>query len=155
MQARIAWALAGLVLASLPVHADHRYGGSYSGIYVGAAPFGYWHGAGFGYGYAYGHPYRPFWGFGPPGFGLQVAVAPRPARGPAAGPQAAGAERLFVYPAAGQSERQAADDRYECHVWASDRSGYDPTLGRGSRTEIDDYRRAFVACLEGRDYVVK
>ena len=70
-------------------------------------------------------------------------------------PQAPAAEKLFVYPAAGQSEQQAADDRYDCHVWASDRSGYDPTLGRGSAVEVDDYRRAFIACLEGRGYVVK
>jgi outer membrane lipoprotein SlyB len=36
-------------------------------------------------------------------------------------------ERLFVYPAAGQSESQLADDRYACHVQALQASGFDPT----------------------------
>jgi hypothetical protein len=62
---------------------------------------------------------------------------------------------LYVYPAGGQSEEQLADDRYECHVWSVDSTGFDPTLGAGSREEADDYGRAFTACMEGRGYVVR
>ena len=36
-------------------------------------------------------------------------------------------ERMFIYPAAGQSESQLADDRYACHERASRESGFDPT----------------------------
>jgi uncharacterized protein YcfJ len=36
-------------------------------------------------------------------------------------------ERLFVYPASGQSEQQLADDRYACHEQAVHASGFDPT----------------------------
>lgn len=62
---------------------------------------------------------------------------------------------LYVYPAGGQSEERLADDRYECHVWSVDSTGFDPTLGAGSKDEADDYARAFTACMEGRGYVVR
>jgi len=64
-------------------------------------------------------------------------------------------QALYVYPAAGQSQAQMAEDRYQCHVWAADASDYDPTLGAGTRAEAESYGRAFTACMEGRDYVVK
>ncbi|MGV8825051.1 hypothetical protein [Methylibium petroleiphilum] len=32
-----------------------------------------------------------------------------------------------VYPAKGQSAKQADQDRYECHDWAREQSGFDPT----------------------------
>ena len=63
--------------------------------------------------------------------------------------------KLYVYPAAGQSEAQTSEDRYQCHVWAADQSGHDPTLGAGSRDDAESYTRAFTACMEGRNYVVK
>lgn len=65
--------------------------------------------------------------------------------------------RLIVYPNKGQSEEQQAKDRYECHLWAVSESNVDPTLENQSftQTEIEDYRRAMTACLEGRDYTVK
>ena len=34
--------------------------------------------------------------------------------------------RVYVYPAAGQSEAQLERDRYECHVWAVKQTGFDP-----------------------------
>ncbi len=37
------------------------------------------------------------------------------------------AQDLFVYPAKGQSNEQLATDRYECHRWAVQESGFDPT----------------------------
>lgn len=68
---------------------------------------------------------------------------------------------LFVYPRAGQSAEQQASDRFECHEWAADQTGYDPTLTGGgvsaqSRTQKrSDYLRAMTACLEARGYSVR
>ncbi|HSG66737.1 MAG TPA: glycine zipper 2TM domain-containing protein [Gammaproteobacteria bacterium] len=36
-------------------------------------------------------------------------------------------ERLMIYPAAGQSDEALGRDRYECHVWAVEQSGFDPS----------------------------
>jgi hypothetical protein len=65
--------------------------------------------------------------------------------------------RLIVYPNKGQDEEQQAKDRYECHRWAVDESGIDPTLEDEEFAEEDSdiYRRAIAACLEGRGYTVK
>jgi hypothetical protein len=35
--------------------------------------------------------------------------------------------RVMVYPAQGQSPEQLERDRYDCHVWAVQQSGYDPS----------------------------
>lgn len=35
--------------------------------------------------------------------------------------------RMFVYPARGQTEDQLERDRYECHTWAVQQSGFDPS----------------------------
>jgi len=70
-------------------------------------------------------------------------------------------EKLFIYPKQGQSEKQQAEDRYQCHQWAVDQSGYDPTRVGGSVPEEEyfnkraDYQRAMKACLEARGYSVK
>lgn len=67
----------------------------------------------------------------------------------------------MVYPARGQSPEQQGTDEYECHVWAVDRAGFDPTLaGLGQGPEGDEvlrgnYVRALTACLEGRGYSVR
>lgn len=37
------------------------------------------------------------------------------------------AQDLYVYPAKGQSDEQLAKDRYECHRWAVQESGFDPS----------------------------
>jgi len=34
---------------------------------------------------------------------------------------------VYAYPNAGQSEQQQAQDRFECHQWAVQQSGFDPT----------------------------
>lgn len=34
---------------------------------------------------------------------------------------------LYIYPKNGQSEKQQKRDRYECHVWAADQTGFDPS----------------------------
>ncbi|MGO9931534.1 MAG: glycine zipper 2TM domain-containing protein [Steroidobacteraceae bacterium] len=36
-------------------------------------------------------------------------------------------QRVFVYPAQGQSPQQADRDRYECHNWAVQQTGVDPS----------------------------
>jgi len=70
-------------------------------------------------------------------------------------------EDIFVYPKAGQSPEQTAKDRYECHRWAADQTGFDPTRPEGgvpsdqARSSREDYFRAMTACLEGRDYSVR
>ena len=35
--------------------------------------------------------------------------------------------RIMVYPAQGQSPEQLERDRYECHVWAVQQTGFDPS----------------------------
>ena len=43
---------------------------------------------------------------------------------------------MYIYPAAGQSSEQQRQDRYECHVWASDQTGFDPSnMNNGAVTE--------------------
>ena len=67
----------------------------------------------------------------------------------------------FIYPRHGQSEAQQAEDRYECHRWAREQTGFDPTrpMGDGSSAQVEavrsDYYRAMGACLDGRGYTVR
>jgi len=67
------------------------------------------------------------------------------------------ADQWFVYPSKGQSQQQAANDRYECNRWATSESGYDPELRthRNPETGYVNYGRALSACLEGRGYTVR
>lgn len=93
-----------------------------------------------------------------PGAGGATAVvtpaAPLPQSDPAAHPN----DSMFVYPKNGQNEQQQAKDRYECHRWAVKETGYDPTQPLGGVSEAQslgkrgDYRRAMMACLNGRGY---
>ena len=39
---------------------------------------------------------------------------------------------VFVYPNNGQNPEQQSQDRYECHVWAANQSGFDPSAYYGS-----------------------
>jgi hypothetical protein len=148
---RTTWiaAVAGLAaLFSLPASADHWHHG---GPYVS-----------FGYSYGYPWGYRPFYDrfYDPwfyPGVGVGVRIdhtRDRDARTADRGAEQK-ALKMYVYPAAGQSAEQLSKDRYDCHVWASDQSGYDPTLGAGKKDDAESYTRAFTACMEGRNYVVK
>jgi len=114
-----------------------------------------------GFGYPY-YPYRPYWGpygypWGPT-FGFGVTVAPQPHSHEQPSQQSSGQQqgiKMYVYPAAGQSEAQTSEDRYQCHVWATNQSGYDPTMGAGKREDAEGYSRAFSACMAGRNYVVR
>ncbi|MFZ5523365.1 MAG: DUF6515 family protein [Pseudomonadota bacterium] len=68
---------------------------------------------------------------------------------------------LFIYPKQGQSEAQQSSDRYECHRWGVDQTGYDPTQPGGNvapeqqANKFEDYQRAMKACFEGRGYSVQ
>ncbi len=72
-----------------------------------------------------------------------------------------GGDDVFVYPKNGQNEAQQNTDRYECHAWAVEKTGFDPTRPQGNveESQIDskraDYRRAEGACLDARGYSVK
>lgn len=72
-----------------------------------------------------------------------------------------GNERLFIYPRHDQGAERQASDEYECHRWAAQQSGFDPTgaaTGQGTMVSThgrSDYRRAQAACLEGRGYTVR
>lgn len=68
---------------------------------------------------------------------------------------------VFIYPKNGQSEEDQARDKYECHKWAQNESGFDPTQVNGgvppeqANGKRAAYQRAMGACLEGRGYSVK
>jgi hypothetical protein len=68
---------------------------------------------------------------------------------------------VFVYPKNGQSDEDQARDKYECHKWAQNESGFDPTQANGgvspdqTNPKRAQYQRAMGACLEGRGYSVK
>jgi hypothetical protein len=146
MRALLVAAVGAALFWSLPAAAGHWHVSPHFGFGIGVGgPYPYygpWYGPQIGVGVRVGGPYYP----GPHGSAPPPASSPAPAQG---------ALKLYVYPAAGQSEAQTADDRYQCHTWAADQSGYDPTLGAGSRDEAEGYSRAFTACMEGRNYVVR
>lgn len=43
---------------------------------------------------------------------------------------------LVIYPLRGQSQGQQRRDRYECHQWAVDQSGFDPATMSQTPTEV-------------------
>jgi hypothetical protein len=92
----------------------------------------------------------------PPPAGYQPSAAPGPAGGgPAggAGPTTGVGSDVYVYPRNGQSEQQTNTDRYECHSWAANQTGFDPTRSaQGGTGTLPDYRRAMIACLDARGY---
>src|ERR1700723_1951628 len=63
-----------------------------------------------------------------------VTPPPRTYAVPAPPPQ-----RVFVYPAHGQSPEQTERDRYECHIWGVQQTAADP-----SRADASPYERVVV-----------
>ncbi len=126
----------GLTVTFLPAH--------YTTIWVGGIP----------YYYAGGTYYT--WA---PQRSVYVVTAPPPQQEVVE--EATQPGRLFIYPKQGQSEQKQATDRYECHSWASQQSGFDPTLSGGgvaaeeNASRRADYNRAMKACLEARGYSVQ
>jgi opacity protein-like surface antigen len=83
-----------------------------------------------------------------------VAQSPAPPPGQAAG-------GISISPKNGQTLQQQASDRYACHSWAKNQTGFDPTRPGGGVAQNEEasrrseYRRAISACLEGRGYTVQ
>lgn len=50
----------------------------------------------------------------------------------------AGAQDIFIYPNNGQTSEQQAQDRYECHVWAVDQTGFDPSKALAALPQAPD-----------------
>ena len=148
------------------------WGGLGYGLFFGALPFYYstlwWDGV--PYYYAAGDYYMWNGAVGeyetvrpPPGLESQVAA------------QEPSVTNIFAYPKNGQSAEQQARDRYECHRWAIDQTGFDPTQPGGVAAadstkpgaataaattaewpaKRQEYVRAQTACLEGRGYSVR
>jgi hypothetical protein len=152
----------------------------------GHAPWGRTGTGGYGYygrGYYGYHPYYSFVGWLPPYYSTfwwggipyyfadntyflwdanvgQYQVVPPPP-GADESTDAAATGEPYVYPSAGQSAEQQSTDRYECHRWATDQTGFDPTQTNGgvspeaAGSASEAYRRAEAACLTGRGYTVQ
>ena len=86
------------------------------------------------------------------------ANADEPSPPPGGAPAAQ--DDIIVYPKNGQSKEQQAADQYECHGWAKNQTGFDPTQPGGGVQSGDvdrsrnSYNRAMSACLQGRGYQV-
>jgi len=52
------------------------------------------------------------------------------------------AQQLFIYPLRGQSPQQQQQDRFECHQWAAQQTGFDPCWARLRRRRRRRRRRA-------------
>ena len=69
------------------------------------------------------------------------------------GGAASGGSDVYLYPRNGQSDEQTQKDRYECHSWSVNQTGFDPTRSsHQSSGSVADYRRAMIACLDARGY---
>jgi hypothetical protein len=83
----------------------------------------------------------------------QVPPAGAPGQSaPLAAPMGGGSGEVYLYPRNGQSDAQTQNDRYECHSWAVNQTGFDPTRSAGQSGNAADYRRAMIACLDARGY---
>jgi hypothetical protein len=51
-------------------------------------------------------------------------------------PNAAWAQGLMIYPSKGQSQQQQSRDRYECHTWAVQQTGFDPTNPQMAQSSV-------------------
>lgn len=71
-------------------------------------------------------------------FALSACVTPPP-RVVAVAPPPAAPQKIFVYPSNGQTAEQTDRDRYECHIWAVQQTGVDP-----SRPDASPYERVVV-----------
>jgi hypothetical protein len=129
----------GLYFASLPLY--------YSTYYWGGVPYYY---ADNTY-YVYDPNVQQYETVAPPpGLEAQTGAAGGPAGGPPAGTD------LIAYPKNGQTPDQQAKDKFECHQWAANQTGYDPTTGAAApANKRPDYMRAQAACLDGRGYSVQ
>jgi hypothetical protein len=84
-----------------------------------------------------------------PDYGQPTA---QPMAAPVSAPTGGGTGEVFLYPRNGQSDAQTQNDRYECHSWAANQAGFDPTRSGQQSGNAGDYRRAMIACLDARGY---
>jgi hypothetical protein len=71
------------------------------------------------------------------------------AAAPPAGSGDSAAGQIFMYPKNGQSDELQSTDKRECQEWAAGQTATQAGSGTASGS---DYRRAMMACLEGRGY---
>jgi hypothetical protein len=146
-------------------HGGYWYRPGYRGWIISAPPYGafvpwlpwgytsFWYG-----GFPYYHYNNVYYVYRDVDRGYEV-VQPPP--GAEAAVSQAQADNLYVYPKNGQGPEQQATDRYECHRWATEQTGFDPTLAGGGVPQEEtgqrraDYLRAMTSCLEGRGYSVR
>ena len=67
-------------------------------------------------------------------FGVSIFLALRP---PIAGAQT----DMFIYPAKGQNQAQQDKDRYECHSWAVQQTGFDPSKSQNTNSQPSQQRQ--------------
>lgn len=128
----------GVVITTLPPY--------YSTVWIGGLP------------YYYANDVYYSWNAAQNGY---VVVEPPADADHPTSPPSAGGDDMFIYPKNGQTSEQQAADRYECHSWAKQQTGFDPTQPAGGVAANDPsrnraaYDRAMSACLTGRGYEVK
>jgi YMGG-like Gly-zipper len=62
------------------------------------------------------------------------------------------AQELYIYPSKGQSQAQQDKDRYECHTWAVQQTGFDPSkpqTGQSSTSASNQYQPSQPHVLKG------
>jgi hypothetical protein len=172
---KVAWVILVLTMVIFlvnPLSSDARggYGGGHGGGYYGGYGGGHYGGYGGGY-YDWWAPWAVIGGaavlapyYYPPYYYAPPPVVIReqpPVYQPAPSVPPSTAERMFIYPRKGQSEKLQAKDRYECHRWVLSQTGYDPIQPTSGMPEVQlnhmraDYQRAMGACLDGRGYTMK
>jgi len=83
----------------------------------------------------FSRPVRAAWRLGAvlaAGFALAACVTPPPRTVVVAAPPPPPPQKIYVYPNNGQGPEQTDRDRYECHVWAVQQTGVDPSLPNGN-----------------------
>jgi|GEM_PF-2006395 len=60
--------------------------------------------------------------------GLSIFLSLRP-------PIARAQTDMFIYPAKGQNQAQQDKDRYECHSWAVQQTGFDPSRPQSANSQ--------------------
>lgn len=50
---------------------------------------------------------------------------------------------MFIYPTKGQNQQQQAKDRFECHTWAVQQSGFDPSLPQAAAQPATSASQAY------------
>jgi hypothetical protein len=130
----------GLIISVLPPY--------YSTVWIGGSPYYY--------------ADNVYYTWQPDQNGYAVVDPPDNADQPSAPPDAPqdAPNDLIIYPKNGQSKDQQAADQFECHSWAKNQTGFDPTQPGGGVQSGDldrirsNYNRAMSACLQGRGYQV-